>query len=98
MIDNLDIKKLESIYKEIGLSLIEPLKIHAESYIKIKIAKYQNENDCFEKKYKISFKEFKEKIDGSENIENFDMEDDIMDWEFAIKNLEYWHGQLKQIA
>ncbi len=95
---NLDLKTLENIYNEIGLSLILPLKVYAETFITSKIHKYETENLFFEKKYNCFFEVFKRKIENIENEEDFEIEDDLMDWEFAIKNLEYWNEQLKRLG
>jgi len=31
------------------------------------------------------------------NVENFEWEDDLMDWEFAVENLELWRKKVQEI-
>ncbi|MBI5416972.1 hypothetical protein HZA55_03350, partial [Candidatus Poribacteria bacterium] len=62
-----------------------------------KIHKYDNENIHFSKKYNCSFEEFNHKIDLMNDKENFDWEDDLMDWKFAFENLKYWQKKAKEI-
>ena len=37
-----------------------------------------------------NFREFEVRIENMENEENFEWEDDLMDWKFAVENLIYW--------
>ena len=47
---SLDLTILEDIYNEIGLSLVLPLKVYAETFITSKIHKYKTEVSFLEKK------------------------------------------------
>ncbi|TLD40541.1 MAG: hypothetical protein JETT_3178 [Candidatus Jettenia ecosi] len=68
--------ELMNIYKEMEVSPVGLLKNYALNLVNGKIHKYEEE--------------FRRKIDGMENEENFEWEDDLSDWEFAVENLEYW--------
>lgn len=49
------------------------------------------------KKHGQSFEEFRRKIDIVENEENFELEDDLKDWEFAIENIKFWKKRAKEL-
>ncbi len=87
------LKEILSLYEEIGLSPIEPLRLYAEKYIKKKILRYENEVKFYERKYKATLEEMK-----NCHGEDFDFEDELMDWEFAWENLRYWQNKLKQLG
>jgi len=91
-------KNISDIYDELGLSVFEPLKIYAENYIKTKLQKYNAESMVFEKKYNLKFSEFKEKIEKELENEDFDIENDLMDWEFATKNILCWQEKLDRLG
>jgi hypothetical protein len=95
---NVKLKNISDIYDELGLSVFEPLKIYAENYIKTKLQKYIAESMTFEKKYNLKFLEFKENIEKKTEDEDFDLENDLMDWEFAIKNILYWQEKLDRLG
>lgn len=50
-------------------------------------SKYQAEYDQFKAKYNSEFQQFKEKLEAS-GKEDFNIEDDLMDWEFAANALK----------
>jgi len=89
-------EKLRSLYKIMEVSPVGILKNYAMNLIYGKISKYEVENRTFEKKYRCSFEEFKKKIEYVEE-ENFEWEDDFMDWRFASENLLYWKKQMDEI-
>jgi len=83
-------KFLLTFYQDAAISPADLLKNYALNHIMGKIHKYEAENNFFIKKYSCSFKEFKDRIEHMENEENFEWEDDLMDWEFAVENLAEW--------
>jgi len=58
--------------------------------------KYLLEIKRFEKKYNSSFSKFEKEIH-SKNKENFDIEDDLMDWEFAVESLKTLENNLLKL-
>lgn len=64
------------------------LKNYALTQIYTHIQKFEAENRYFEHKYGYPFEAFRAKVEGMENVENFEWEDDLLDWEFAATNLE----------
>jgi hypothetical protein len=90
-------EKLIAIYKKMEISPVGILNSYALNLISNKVQKYELENKYFEKKYLCSFHEFKNKIEGMKDDENFVWEDDLMDWEFAVENFELWQKTIKEI-
>jgi len=80
---------LKNIYREMEVSPVGLLKNYALNLVYSKIHKYETESMYFEKKYGCAFEEFKHKVEGMKNEENFEWEDDLLDWGFAVENLEY---------
>lgn len=96
--DNLEISGLlKSIYKEMEISPVGILRNYALNLVYSRAHKYEAENMHFEKKYGCKFSEFKQKIESMKNDENFEWEDDLMDWEFAVENLKYWQEKIQDI-
>jgi hypothetical protein len=89
--------KIKDFYKMLNISPVNLLKEYAMSVAYSKIDKYNAESTFFQRKYKCSFEEFRAKVDEMENEENFEWEDDLMDWEFAYQNLKYWKNKLSEI-
>lgn len=61
-----------------------------------KESKYRAEYDRFKDKYNAEFEEFEKRVKESTQ-EDFEIEDDLMDWEFAyhaLKNIEKKKGAL----
>lgn len=88
---------LVRLYQEMAISPVMLLTNYALSHIHAKIQKYTAENAHFEKKYGETFQKFKSKVDVMEHEENFEWEDDLMDWEFAVENLTLWRKRLREI-
>jgi hypothetical protein len=77
-------QKSESIISQFGFKDLKSfVKNQALLMLMAKIEKYVAENNRFEAKYAMSFKEFQAKIEGLENEEVFEEEDDYLDWRFA---------------
>jgi hypothetical protein len=88
-IDEKFIETSEAIITQLGFKDIKTfIKNQALMMILAKLDKYESENRFFEKKYLMSFEEFQKKIKGHEKIENFEEEDDYLDWRFAREALE----------
>ncbi len=48
----------------------------------------------FEQTYRSDFSTFEQHIHSQKNSEDFAVEEDLMDWEFALKSLEAVNGKL----
>lgn len=88
---------LMNIYQEMEVSPVGLLKNYALNLVNSKIHKYEAEKSCFEKKYGQSLEDFRRKVDAIENEENFEWEDDLNDWEFAVENLKYWKRKAAEL-
>ena len=89
---------LSKVYQEMHLSPVELLKDYALSQIQARIQKYEAEASFFATKHESSFEAFRERIESMENQEEFEAEDDLMDWEFAVVSLDYWKEKAREIA
>ena len=88
---------LLQIFSEISSSPITILKNHALHQICSKLQKYELEDSLFQKKYKCQYNEFNNTINRMQNEENFQWEDDLMDWQFAHENLIFWKQKLNTL-
>jgi len=59
-------------------------------FILAKIDQYKGEKEFFYNKYKRNFFEVEREAHSVKGREDFQLEEDLEDWEFAIKSLEYW--------
>ena len=79
----------EAILAQLGFKDIKSfVKNQALLLMLAKIEKYQAEDRLFEKKYKINFEGFEEKIKNLRNEEVFEQEDDYLDWRYARESLD----------
>jgi hypothetical protein len=89
---------ISKIYNEMHISPVDLLRKYALTYIHGRIQKYEAENSFFERKYESVFDSFKRKVTSIENEEDFEWDDDLMDWEFAVSNLDLWRKRAQEIA
>lgn len=83
--------ELKDVFKSVGVNDIAAL-IENEAIMMLltRESKYRAEYNRFKDKYKSEFEEFEKKVRDS-GKEDFEVEDDLMDWEFAffaLKNIE----------
>ena len=83
-------QSLLNIYKDAAIQPLGLLQNYALNLIHGKIHKYEAEDAHFRKKHSCDFQVFKTRIEAMENEENFEWEDDLMDWAFAVENLSVW--------
>lgn len=88
---------LANLYQELAISPVMLLKNYALTQIYAMLQKYEVENRGFESKYNCKFVEFKHKIEAMENEEDFEWEDDLMDWEFVVENLNVWQQRAAEV-
>ncbi|MGD2088346.1 MAG: hypothetical protein PVH61_19365 [Candidatus Aminicenantes bacterium] len=62
-------------------------------FILSKVDQYSGEKEFFENKYRREFHEVEQEVHSVRGREDFKLEEDLEDWEFAIKSLEYWEKQ-----
>jgi hypothetical protein len=62
-------------------------------FILAKIDQYKGEKEFFENKYKRDFQVVEQEVHSVKGKEDFKLEEDLEDWEFAIKSLEYWEEE-----
>lgn len=97
LIDSLDSSFLEKIrpilYRGGFTSVREALKEQALLLIYDRINQYENECNYFYEKYKTTYEKVLEKTEAEKGKENFILEDDLLDWRFALEMLQ----KLRQI-
>ncbi len=89
--------KINNLYEELDISPNNILVEYVMSQIYGKIDKYNSENIFFENKYNSSFEKFKLKVERMSEEEDFQLEDDLNDWEFAFDNKNYWELKLSEL-
>jgi len=98
MLTNIQIPALLSdVCQEMAIIPSELLQNYVLTQIQGKIHKYETEDARFRKKYSCESQEFRARIEAMENEENFEWEDDLMDWEFAAENLALWREREKEV-
>lgn len=60
-----------------------------------KVSRYERECAKFRSKYGQSFAEFQRRMDGTLGAENFEEENDFMEWEFAENALALWQERVE---
>ncbi len=88
---------LAHLYHDMAISPMTLLKNYALAQIAALLQKYQVENRYFETKYGCPFAEFQAKLAAQDNAENFEWEDDALDWEFAVENLRLWEQRAQEV-
>ncbi len=62
-----------------------------------KIEQYRAECEFFENKYGMDLKTLERQLHKDKGKENFEKEEDLEDWEFAKKALNWWEKKLKEL-
>jgi hypothetical protein len=62
-----------------------------------KIEEYENIIKFFENKYKMKYKEFNKVINKINNSEDFEKEDDLMEWRFAEDCIKLYKKELNAL-
>jgi hypothetical protein len=66
-------------------------------FVLSKIDQYRGEKEFFENKYKRTFIEVEHEAHSVKGKEDFRLEEDLEDWEFAIKSLDHWEKEYNKI-
>lgn len=89
---------LHSVFSEVGVDSEEEALKHSALLITLaKISKYESEDSAYREKYGTDFQAFEKKIQIQQNGENFEADDDYMDWTFAIQALKVWRERKKTL-
>lgn len=60
-----------------------------------KVSRYERECAKFRTKYGQSFEDFQRRVNDALGVENFEEENDLMDWEFAENALALWQERVE---
>lgn len=90
-------ESLNKILKKEKINPINALKEFVIMKILGEKEKYLIEKKKFEEKYKSDFQSIEKKNHSENNKENFEIEDDLMDWEFAIESLKNLEEELIEL-
>lgn len=66
-------------------------------FILAKIDQYKGEKEFFENKYGQDFYQLEKKTHVLKGQEDFQIEEDLEDWEFSLSSLEYWEKEYHKI-
>lgn len=62
-----------------------------------KLSRYEAECSRFKKKYGEPLESFRDMLNQKRNEEDFEQEDDLMDWEFANAALNWWQSRISEL-
>ncbi|GAB4438304.1 MAG: hypothetical protein Kow0031_20180 [Anaerolineae bacterium] len=62
-----------------------------------KIEQFQAECDFFSRKYNTKFETLEQLAHQEKGSESFEQEEDLEDWEFALRALEWWQARLEEL-
>lgn len=89
IIDSKFTENTEAIISQFGFKDLKSfIKNQALLMLMAKLEKYEAENKRYEARYHISFAEFREKMETVNGKEDFDKEDDYLDWRFAVEAVD----------
>jgi hypothetical protein len=92
-------EQVENLVLELGFNnMQDAAKKHINMIILGKISKYEAEYNHFKNKYNCEYTELAEKSAGLENVENFEQEDDLLDWRFAYEQIQNYKDKLKSLT
>jgi hypothetical protein len=81
-------EEVKDVFQSFGISDVGTiLESEAIMMLLVKESKYRAEYNMFKNKHNSEFEDFKKKVDSS-GKEDFYVEDDLMDWEFAANALK----------
>jgi len=62
-----------------------------------KMTRYEAECSRFKNKYGEPLESFRDMLNKKRNEEDFEQEDDLMDWEFADAALNWWQSRIAEL-
>jgi len=98
LLDEKFIETSEGIINQLGFKDIKSfVKNQALLMMMAKIDKYESESRFFERKYKMCFEDFRQRIEERKEKEIFEEEDDYLDWRFSKEVLEGLRRQKQEL-
>lgn len=85
------------ILKQAGEQEAQVLREHVTLLALSRISRYEAECALFEANYAEPFDAFRQRIQAMKNQEDFQADDDLLDWEFAHRALLGWREKLDAI-
>jgi hypothetical protein len=70
------------------------LKEHGTLLALSKLGRYEAECSLFEAKYQEPLSSFRQRLQSMNNQEDFEADDDLVDWEFADRAVHWWRETL----
>ena len=89
---------ISEIFNQSGEHEENALKMHAILLALSKISRYEAECAHFEAKYNESLSSFRKRVQAVTDQEDFEADDDLMDWEFASRACQWWKSKLDAIG
>lgn len=97
-LDHKFVETSEAILSQFGYKDLKAfVKRHASLLLLAKIEKYESEVRQFEDKYRTDFEALSRKVDQVEDQEDFEVEDDLLDWRFAAEALVRLRRQKQEL-
>ena len=86
------------ILSKAGESETEALQEHAMLLCMSKISRFEAECGQFQAKYGKPFETFRNQLHNVREEEDFEVEDDLMDWEYAHSALAWWRERIEEVS
>ena len=90
-------KKYISALKIINSNVVDALSEFIMLNLSKKISEFNAECEAFKTKYAKDFNSFEKQLKEKINEENFEQEDDYMEWKFAEESKSFLQKKLKEI-
>lgn len=91
------IKILENNLHHLGFADVYSFAANqAKLFTYSKIEEYENKVAFFENKYHATFKQFEKELK-KKKTENFEKEDDLLEWRFAVEAVSLFEKELKAL-
>lgn len=97
-LDEKFVETSEGIITQLGFKDIKAfIKNQALIMMLAKLDKYESENNFFERKYRMSFEDFQRKIEELKDDEDFEEDNDYLDWRFAKEAINGLRKQKQEL-
>ena len=92
------LKSIHSVFLESHETDEEGALVEVSLMIAIsKRDKYLSECRRLENKYKTTFENLMSRVRAEKGKEDFEVEDDLNDWEFAVTSLKWWDSKVAEL-
>ncbi len=82
------------ILNQVGTPQAAVLKEHVTLLALSKLSRYEAECSLFEAKYHEPLPSFRQRLQSMTDQEDFEADDDLVDWEFADRAVNWWRETL----